>query len=66
MVRPAKESFNEIADLRNVNSEVYVSDFGLARVQDAEGQVATTKQNFGPIAVRIRFLLAITISSHEL
>ncbi|ELR22090.1 protein kinase domain containing protein [Acanthamoeba castellanii str. Neff] len=32
------------------NYEVYVADFGLARVQAAEGQVATTKQNFGPIA----------------
>ncbi len=32
-------------------AEVYVSDFGLARAQEAEGQVATTKQNFGPIAV---------------
>ena len=30
--------------------EVYVADFGLARAQAAE--VATTKQNFGPIAVR--------------
>lgn len=30
------------------NYEVYVADFGLARAQAAE--VATTKQNFGPIA----------------
>lgn len=30
-------------------AEVYVSDFGLARVQAAE--VGTTKQDFGPIAV---------------
>lgn len=33
-------------------TEVYVADFGMARVQIADGQVATTKQNFGPIAVR--------------
>ena len=33
-------------------AEVYVSDFGLARAQEADGQVATTKQNFGPLAVR--------------
>lgn len=26
-----------------------MSDFGLARVKEAEGQAATTKQNFGPI-----------------
>ena len=37
----------------DVSAEVYVADFGLARAQEAEGQVATTKQNFGPISVCI-------------
>lgn len=43
-------------------AEVYVADFGLARAQEAEGQVATTKQNFGPISVRIASSQAIGIN----
>jgi hypothetical protein len=43
-------------------AEVYVADFGLARAQEAEGQVATTKQNFGPISVRIASPQAIAIN----
>jgi hypothetical protein len=33
-------------------AEVYVADFGLARTKAVESRVATTKQSFGPIAVR--------------
>jgi hypothetical protein len=34
-----------------VGSEVYVSDFGLARVKESEEEAGYTKQSFGPVGV---------------
>jgi serine/threonine protein kinase len=34
-------------------AEVYVSDFGLARVKESEEEAGTTKQTFGPVGVCI-------------
>ncbi len=46
-------------------TEVYVSDFGLARVKSAEQSSAVTMQNFGPIGVSTRpFILLFSFAMY--
>ena len=50
----------------DVSAEVYVADFGLARTKAVESRVATTKQSFGPIAVRTLLRCSCAIQHNTL